>query len=212
MKQKLFTILISLAGIFFLCGCETTRSSNNGNMNYQQTAQSSSLERSVRALNARTAENARLFEEQTQKLNSMMRTLQDNNTALVTKINEMQGSISNLERHNSLLQKDIAVLKQELDNEKKTRETAMKQVVDQVAQETASAINKINTGSGSSTGNSNDGGPAGSGKFVKYRVQKGATLSAIAKAYKADVQDIKKANRLKNDIIYEGQLLYIPQK
>jgi LysM repeat protein len=54
--------------------------------------------------------------------------------------------------------------------------------------------------------------PVGGGKFYKYTVQRGATLSAIAKAYKVKVADIRRANRLKNDNIRTGQVLYIPKK
>ena len=45
-----------------------------------------------------------------------------------------------------------------------------------------------------------------------YEVQKGATLSVIAKAYEVSVQDIKKANNLKSDVLQIGQKLKIPRK
>ena len=45
-----------------------------------------------------------------------------------------------------------------------------------------------------------------------YEVQKGATLSVIAKAYNVTVQDIKKANNLKSDMLQVGQKLKIPRK
>ena len=45
-----------------------------------------------------------------------------------------------------------------------------------------------------------------------YEVQKGATLSVIATAYGVTVQDIKKANNLKSDMLQIGQKLKIPRK
>lgn len=54
--------------------------------------------------------------------------------------------------------------------------------------------------------------------YAIYVVQRGATLSAIAKAYSAaygrtiTIQDIKDANDMKNDALTPGQELKIPKK
>ena len=53
--------------------------------------------------------------------------------------------------------------------------------------------------------------PAPEGYDV-YVVQKGATLTVIAKAYDVPKQDIKKANNLTSDILQVGQRLIIPKK
>ena len=45
-----------------------------------------------------------------------------------------------------------------------------------------------------------------------YVVQKGATLSAIAKAYDVTVDDIKKTNNLNGGMLQPGQRLIIPKK
>lgn len=45
-----------------------------------------------------------------------------------------------------------------------------------------------------------------------YEVQRGATLSVIAKAYGVTVGDIKKANNLNSDVLQPGQRLIIPKK
>jgi len=52
-------------------------------------------------------------------------------------------------------------------------------------------------------------GPS-SAEYEEYIVQKGASLSAIAAAYKVSVQEIRKANNLKGDVIHPGQKLLIP--
>ncbi|MBR2427142.1 MAG: LysM peptidoglycan-binding domain-containing protein [Lentisphaeria bacterium] len=49
-------------------------------------------------------------------------------------------------------------------------------------------------------------------KYEIYVVQKGATLSAIAKAYHVSVQSIKRANNMKDDNLRIGQKLKIPVK
>jgi hypothetical protein len=45
-----------------------------------------------------------------------------------------------------------------------------------------------------------------------YEVQRGATLSAIAKAYDVTVDDIRKANNLNGGMLQPGQRLIIPKK
>lgn len=56
--------------------------------------------------------------------------------------------------------------------------------------------------------------PAGGGNEQGYEhvVEKGQTLSAIAKAYKTTVDAIKKANNLKGDTVFIGQKLFIPKQ
>lgn len=49
------------------------------------------------------------------------------------------------------------------------------------------------------------------GKYVTYTVKSGDTLSKIAKQYHVSVQDIKKWNNLKNDLIRINQKLKIYQ-
>jgi len=45
----------------------------------------------------------------------------------------------------------------------------------------------------------------------EHVVESGHTLSAIAQAYGVSVKSIKRANNLKNDSIYVGQKLFIPE-
>jgi LysM repeat protein len=67
----------------------------------------------------------------------------------------------------------------------------------------------------SSPGAAGAGGtPAAGGTEQGYEhvVEKGQTLSAIAKAYNTTVDAIKKSNNLKNDTVYIGQKLFIPKQ
>jgi len=45
-----------------------------------------------------------------------------------------------------------------------------------------------------------------------YTVQKGDYLSKIAEKFKVNIDELKRVNNLKNDIIYPGQKLIIPVK
>lgn len=53
---------------------------------------------------------------------------------------------------------------------------------------------------------------AGGEQGYEHLVEKGQYLSTIAKAYGVTIDQIKKANNLKNDTLYVGQKLFIPKK
>lgn len=53
---------------------------------------------------------------------------------------------------------------------------------------------------------------AESAGMIKYTVKRGDILDNIAKRYHVTVEDIKKANKLKDNRINIGQILYIPKK
>ena len=48
--------------------------------------------------------------------------------------------------------------------------------------------------------------------YEEYVVQKGATLTAIAKAYGVTVDSIRRANNMKSDMLRVGEKLKIPRK
>ena len=50
-------------------------------------------------------------------------------------------------------------------------------------------------------------------KYIEYKIQKGDTLTAIAKKYGTTIQTLKKLNNIKNvNLIYAGDILKIPAK
>ena len=49
-------------------------------------------------------------------------------------------------------------------------------------------------------------------EYEEYVVQKGATLTAIAKAYGVSIETIKKANNKTTDALRIGEKLKIPRK
>ena len=115
----------------------------------------------------------------------------------------------NLKNRAVALEKELAELRKLLDANQKETEEAMAQLVDKMAKETT---NVINSAMKAAAGGGGGGASAGGGDFEEYKVQPGATLHTIAKAYGVSVEAIQKANNLKGDSIKEGQLLKIPKK
>jgi LysM repeat protein len=198
MIRKICSGLILILGIAVLSGCETTRGSQS----------SSSQTTMLRQQLARSQETARYYEAEVGKLKANYGSLVEGYNELSKRLNAMQGQLNALLQQNQQLQAATVSLQNALTAEQKARQESINKMVDKVASETSKAIESVNRSQGSSGGS----GPVGSGQFYEYKVQSGATLSAIAKAYKVSVEDIRKANKLKNDIIYVGQKLYIPKK
>jgi len=103
------------------------------------------------------------------------------------------------------LQNRLAAVEKTLTTESKAREKAIKDLLAAVSQEISQLANKLHrdhTVSPDSTG-VNQG---------VYTVQRGDTLSEIAKAFGVTVSAIKTANNLNTDVIRDGRKLTIPPK
>lgn len=192
----LSSILLTLLTVV---GCNTTRRT------------SGTTERTDPAL-SRTINQ---HDDQIAKLTFKFNQLKESNKICVTYINKLNKQVALLNRKSIALEQANKQLTLQLENEKIARKNEMDKLLENVAKETAAAINsrpppppprRATSTKTASTG------PAMAGEFYEYKVEQGATLSVIAKAYKVSVADIKKANRLKSDIIRVGQKLYIPKK
>ena len=152
-------------------------------------------------------------EKQLQTLLARVEYLQDNYAVLVNHINDLKTEVAREKQKNSNLQNEINSIKTQMNADRKQVQKSLDNVVDKVAQETTKAINSAvkttNTQQIKSTNSQNE--PSASGEFHEYKVQPGATLSAIAKAYDVSVSSIRSANNLRGDMIRAGQILYIPK-
>ncbi|WET05980.1 LysM peptidoglycan-binding domain-containing protein [Lentisphaerota bacterium ZTH] len=201
--------VLSLAGIavLLLTGCETMNRGSSSDSNDRQLQEVINSNReTVRTIEQRNAETQR-----------QMAGLQDNYAVVVDKLNSLQRQINYVYKQNQEQAEQISTLQQALAQEQQQRQAAMNKVINTVAEQTSQAMSKAarpaaqkaaSTASPAGEGQ----GPVGSGEFYKYKVQPGATLSAIARAYKVSVDDIQRANRLKSSMIRVGQVLYIPKK
>lgn len=205
---SIFVILALCAG-----GCEAF----NGETSKKHDKQ-------LKDLSSRTQESAKYTEEQLGRINSRISSTEENCSQLSAKINELQRQVGTLTQQNQALSKQLqqesATLKQQIDAEKQARQTSLDKMADQMGKETASIVNSIRTAQAESIAKQEKenakqaaaGGPVGTGNFVEYKVQSGATLTAISKAYNVSIDDIRKANNLKSDVLRTGQTLYIPKK
>lgn len=133
----------------------------------------------------------------------------ENNNQVIRRVNELIKDNAALKRQVADLENNVAKLGKAIEAERNNRHSETEKLLQDVAQQTTAAINARNKSLLQQRHKT--GGPAIKGKFVEYTVQPGATLGAIAKAYKVSVSDIKKANNLKSDFIRVGQKLYIPK-
>jgi LysM repeat protein len=161
----------------------------------------------LRELSASSNDNVRASKQ----LARNVKQLQDDATKNTTRIDGVQSQVSDLDlrcqdlvKSNQELTKQIAELNKKIEDDKAARQEEMNKLVNVIAEQTTKVIND--------TVAANVSIPAGSGPFVKYTVESGDSLNTIGKAHKVKVDEIRKVNRMKNDSIRAGQVLYIPKK
>jgi LysM repeat protein len=170
-------------------GCETTRSAHGDS-------------------NAVLSAASRLHDEQISKLTFQVNQLKEDRAALAGKVETLSRRVARLESRLVLLSKEMAALNSKIAAEAAARKRDDDLLLKRVAKQVAAVVNAsrpaprpVPRPAASSTG-----------EFYEYTVEPGATLSAIAKAYKVTVSEIKRANKLKSDNIRVGQKLLIPKK
>ena len=152
-------------------------------------------------------------EKQLTVLSSRVKYLMDNYAVLVQQIKQLKQFLAVEKQNNLQLKREVSTLKQQLYADRKQIKKSLHNVIDKVANETTRAINiAVKDVNKNNRYEAKKEGPTGTGEFIKYKVQAGATLSAIAEAYNVSVSSIRRANKLNDDLIRIGQTLYIPKK
>jgi LysM repeat protein len=172
----------------FVVGCETTRSGGKGDSSAVLSAAS------------------RLHDEQISKLTFQVNQLKEDRASLARKVSVLSNRVAKLESRLVLVSRETAALNSKIASESAARKREDDLLLKRVAENVASAVNASRPVKRSVSR------PSSSGEFYEYVVEPGATLIAIAKAYKVSVSEIKKANKLKGDAIRAGQKLLIPKK
>lgn len=148
------------------------------------------------------------LEELTGTMINQLKQVQDENAALENRLNRMEQNANALEKENSNLKQEIANLKKQvsaLTVSNESYEKTLKKISSNL-----DTLSSIESSGNKSTFQKNNSSSNVSTSYAEYEVQKGATLSAIAAAYGVTVNEIKKANNLKNDNLRIGQILKIP--
>lgn len=133
---------------------------------------------------------------------AQLRAVQDENAELETRVIELERRIAALQETNQKLLNEIAVVKRQSAADADAHEAQLKAINSKLDKLASMPPPAVTVPTPVSTADDYD----------IYEVQKGATLSVIAKAYQVTVQDIKKANNLKSDMLQVGQKLKIPRK
>ena len=133
---------------------------------------------------------------------AQLRAVQDENAELETRVIELERKIAALQETNQKLLNEIAAVKRQSAADADAHEAQLKAINSKLDKLASMPPPAVTVPTPVSTADDYD----------IYEVQKGATLSVIAKAYQVTVQDIKKANNLKSDMLQVGQKLKIPRK
>ena len=139
---------------------------------------------------------------------AQLRAVQDENAELETRVIELERKLAALQETNQKLLNEIAAVKRQSAADADAREAQMKAILSKIDKLAATPPPAVTVPTPVSAADDYD----------IYEVEKGATLSVIAKAYSeaygktVTVQEIKKANNLKSDTLQIGQKLKIPKK
>ncbi len=142
-------------------------------------------------------------------LNRKIADVRNNNLRVAKNLSSLQSQINYVNEHNQQQNKAISALRQTMKQERAERQAALNRIIETVAEQTAETVNSI---AEQSQKTASTPAPAAGGAYYKHKVAPGGTLSAIARAYKVSVKDIKQANHIKGDMIRVGQILHIPKK
>lgn len=145
----------------------------------------------------------RYYENLTARLADTVRAVQDENANLEMKVSEMQRQIKDLQNRNKEMEQELQRLKRQSAAEAEAREVQMRELSKQIKK-----LALLPPPTPSSVPQEKDPNQ----KYEIFEVPKGATLSAIAKAYNVSIQSIKRANNLKDNNLRIGQKLKIPVK
>ena len=158
------------------------------------------------ALQAQSGDrNVRYIENLTAQLTQVVRTVQDENARLEMKVSELQRQVKELAAKNKEMEQEMQRLKRQSAAEAEAREAQLREISKQIKR-----LASLPPPAPVTPGKKSDSGS--NQNYEIFEVPKGATLSAIAKAYNVSVQSIKRANNMKDNNLRVGQKLKIPVK
>lgn len=166
---------------------------------------------------AKQQDAVRYYEELMGNMTQQVKLLQDENARLDAKLADMDRRLGAAMRENQSVKAemdDLRKLVRSSDAERDAQFRKLAEQLDKLAKMPLPPPPVQPTGGnrGKAIADPGPEKPPVPEKFEEYIVQAGATLGVIAKAYDVSVQDIMRANHLKNDRLRIGQKLLIPVK
>ncbi|MGD1018263.1 MAG: LysM peptidoglycan-binding domain-containing protein [Verrucomicrobiia bacterium] len=153
------------------------------------------------------AQQVAILDERLSKLRADVDAIQANQQQIQQDLKQIQSQLEEVHQSGpSASANDLQALEARVKALDAARETDKKVILDQLAKELAVLSGSHGGGGGGANPSS---GAANGGEYV---VQKGDTLSAIAKNNGVTITDLKKANNLTSDSLKIGQKLVIPSK
>ena len=149
-----------------------------------------------------TQEAVRYYENLVGRLTQQVRSMQDENAMLAASNAELKQRVARLENELRSLSGDVAELRKQIAADAEVRKAQLNQLAAQLAAQ---------PNSGKDTPPQPVPVSPDETEMVWHKVERGTTLTALAKAYGVTVEDIMRANKLKKPVIYAGQKLMIPQ-
>jgi len=215
MKQTtLLLLFISLHLIFVSCRTTTHNKSKN-RPKPQNNIKNNVINSKLQSVE-RTIANQ---DERISDLSFQLKQLIEVNNSLVKKVNILTKRDSEILQKVAILKKNNSTLASNLETDRKNRQLENQQLLHDIVSKTTDIVNAKTNEVKRQMSTLQTSKPVQSklpnrlnGEYYEYKVQTGATLAAIAKAYHVRISDIKKANNLKSDFIRVGQKLYIPKK
>jgi LysM repeat protein len=149
-----------------------------------------------------------ILDERLSKLRADVDALQLNQQQIQQDIKQLQAQVAEVHQSGpSASVNDLQALEARVKALDAARETDRKVILDQLAKELAS-LSGSHAGGGSGASNPSPGSANGN----EYVVQKGDTLTSIAKNNGVTVSELRKANNLTSDSLKVGQKLVLPSK
>jgi LysM repeat protein len=149
------------------------------------------------------AQSLAIIDERLKQLSQQIEALQFDQQQMQKQIVDLQAQVVELQRPATAgSATDLQALEAKIKASDDAREKDKQAILDAVAKEIAAIGGHTTSGSATTS-------PTGDGR--EYVVQKGDTLTSIAKANGVTVAQLKKANNLSTDALQTGQKLVIPK-
>lgn len=149
--------------------------------------------------------SVRYYEELVGSLAGQVRQLQDDNARLSGNVRELKAQVETLSRAHEAMSAELSEMRKKLAADSVKREKQLSMIAERLkTPQTSQAAEKAPSAPAKDKPSYTE--------YEEYIVQRGATLTAISKAYGVSVDAIKKANNKTSDVLRIGEKLKIPRK